>query len=49
MNLTKKETAIIIALLLGLIAGGIFRLYKKGWTPAGEEPSMSTPATPANR
>jgi hypothetical protein len=40
VNLTKKETVLIIALLLGLIAGGVYRLWKKGWTPPEPVPSM---------
>jgi hypothetical protein len=43
MNLTRKETAVIIALLLGLITGGVYRLWKKGWTPPEPEPSMQAP------
>lgn len=49
MHLTKKEIAIILALLIALITGGAVRLCKKGWTPASEESFMSTSSTPSSR
>jgi uncharacterized membrane protein YagU involved in acid resistance len=48
--LTRKEAVILIALLTALIAGGIARLYKKGWAPpqpAVQDVSETTPPSEA--